>query len=204
LTVDSSRREIPSNTVVPGMNPKDPSSGEAMFLCGERLYLREIRCADVTEGYHAWLNDPEVTHHLESRFFPNSVETLQRYVAKQLEDRDSLFLAIVLKEGHRHIGNVKLGPINWIHRLADIGILIGETDCWRKGYATETIRLLADHAFKELNLHKLTAGCYATNPASAAAFLHAGFIQEGVRKEHYYSGGVYTDLTLMGLIRAPL
>lgn len=177
--------------------------GEALtyFLEGKRIYLREVRPSDVNERYYRWMNDPEITRFLESRFAPNAIENLRDYVAGKLGDRDNIFLAIVLKEEDRHIGNIKLGPIQWIHRLADIGLLIGEKDYWGKGYATEAIQLVSDYAFNVLNLHKVAAGCYGPNEGSARAFQKAGFVVEGVRKEQFYTNGSYVDDILLGLIR---
>ncbi len=170
------------------------------FLTGERIYLRGVRLSDVNENYYRWMNDPEVTKFTESRFFPASTESLEEYVKAKQEDKDSIFLAIVIKENHQHIGNIKLGPINWIHRLADIGIIIGEKDYWGKGCAAESIRLISNYAFRALNLHKLTAGCYKGNVASCKTFEKAGFIKEGVRKAHVFSEGKYQDILQYGLI----
>lgn len=182
------------------MNRKKTDSAH-YFIEGKRIYLREVRPSDVNERYYRWLNDPEVTRFLESRYFPNSVEQIRDFVAGKLGDRDNVFLAVVLKEEDRHIGNIKLGPIQWIHRLADIGLLIGEKDCWGQGYATEAIQLFSDYAFNVLNLHKVTAGCYAPNEGSARAFRKAGFAVEGIRKDQFYSNGAYVDEILLGLIR---
>lgn len=170
------------------------------FLTGPRLYLREVRPSDVNATYYRWMNDPQVTRYLESRLYPNSLERLREYVASKLSDRDHVFLAIVLHDGDRHIGNIKLGPIHWVHRYADIGLLIGEPDCWGKGYATEAIRLVVDYAFQTLNLHKLTAGCYALNQGSVKAFQRVGFVIEGVRRERFYYDGAYIDEILLGLV----
>lgn len=172
------------------------------FVEGERIYLREVRLSDVNENYYRWMNDPEVTQYLESRFHPNSLEGLRDYVAGKVQDRDNVFLAIVLKDGDRHVGNIKIGPINWIHRFADIGILIGEKECWGKGYAAEAIRLVVDYAFRVLNLRKLTASCYEVNHGSVKAFEKVGFVIEGVRKQHFYCDGTYTDGVLLGLLRS--
>jgi len=171
------------------------------FLQGERLYLREVRPEDVTERYHRWMNDPDVTRFLECRFYPNSMEKLKEYVASRLGDRDNVLLAMVLQEEHRHIGNIKLGPIDWIHRTGDIGLLVGERDCWGQGYATEAIRVLTDYAFGTLNLMKLTAGAYDPNQGSIRAFQKAGFQIEGKRKRQYFCEGDYVDLVQMGLVR---
>ncbi|MGE3540907.1 MAG: GNAT family N-acetyltransferase [Candidatus Tectimicrobiota bacterium] len=170
------------------------------FLQSARLYLREVRPSDVTDTYYRWMNDPEVTRYLESRFTPYAREGLREYVLGKLGDRDNVFLAIILHEGERHIGNIKLGPIHWIHRYADIGLLIGEKDCWGQGYATEAIQLVVEYAFNTLNLHKLTAGCYALNAGSLHAFRKVGFLVEGTRLQHFYYDGSYIDEILLGLV----
>lgn len=172
------------------------------FLLGERIYLREVRPSDVNDTYYRWMNDPEITQYLESRFYPNSTEALQEYVKDFQGNKDNIFFAIVLKENHMHIGNIKIGPINWFHRLADIGVMLGEKDSWGKGYASEAISLLSEHAFRTLNLHKLTAGCYKPNEGSLRAFEKAGFETEGVRKEHCFFNGKYVDAVLLGRVNS--
>ncbi len=171
------------------------------FLSGQHVYLREVRISDVTESYYRWMNDSQITQFLESRFYPNPAEKLSEYIQSQKADPNSVFLAIVLKENHRHIGNIKLGPINWIHRFADVGIIIGEKDCWGKGYASEAISIVADYAFDVLNLHRLSAGCYKMNQGSVKAFEKAGFNIEGVRKSHFYFQGEYVDDILMARLK---
>jgi len=170
------------------------------FLESARIRLREVRPSDADDRYYQWMNDPEVTSFLESRFYPVSVESLQQYVTDRQKDRDSVFLAIVDKSQDLHIGNVKLGPVEWIHRRAEIGILVGEKDLWGKGYATETIQLVVDYAFHVLGLHKVTAGCYANNLGSQRAFEKAGFKVEGNRRSHLLWNGQYVDLVLLGII----
>jgi len=184
---------------ISGADIMDTSEDLTPFVRGERIYLREVLQSDVNENYHRWMNDPEVTRYLETRFYPNTKEILKKYVQAKVADRDNVFLAIVLKENHRHIGNIKLGPINWVHRSADIGIIIGEKDCWGEGYACEAISLIVDYAFKKLNLNKLGAGCYNSNKASLQIFQKNGFEIEGVRKQHVFCDGKYEDYILLGL-----
>ncbi|MCB9233665.1 MAG: GNAT family N-acetyltransferase [Bacteroidia bacterium] len=170
------------------------------YLAGERLYLRELRPEDAAGNYLAWMNDPEITQFLESRFRSYTEQDLLDYIEVTSQDPNSYPMAICQSVDGRHVGNIKLGPVNTIHRHGDIGIIIGERDCWGKGYATEAIRLLVDFAFEELGLHKVTAGCYSDNPGSAKAFLKAGFVEEGVKKEQYLSNGVYVDGILLGMV----
>jgi ribosomal-protein-alanine N-acetyltransferase len=174
-------------------------SASSYFLESSRIYFREVRLEDVDGAYYRWVNDHEVMLYLESRFHPTSKEQLRDYIILKSNDKCASFFAIVLKEGDRHIGNITLGPINWVHRLSDLGILIGEKEYWGHGYATEAFRLLAAYAFEGLNLHKLTAGCYGRNGASAKALTNAGFTIEGIRKNHLFIDGKYEDLVLLGL-----
>ncbi|HEY1157453.1 MAG TPA: GNAT family protein, partial [Arthrobacter sp.] len=101
----------------------------------------------------------------------------------------NLFAGIFLREGDRHIGNIKLGPINVHHRRADIGLLVGDRACWGKGYASEAIAILSDFAFGRLGLHRLTAGMYAENEGSARAFEKAGYAREGLLRGHWLCDG---------------
>ena len=174
----------------------------SVIICGERIYLREVRVEDVNQAYYRWMNDREVTRYLESRFFPHSLESLQEFVRKMAADQSHVFLAICLKEDKRHIGNAKLGPINWIHRYADLGLIIGEKDCWGQGYASEVIGCLVSYAFNILDLHKLIAGCYEAHQASLKAFQKNGFRIEGIRKKQYRLDGKYVNAVTMGLIES--
>ena len=179
----------------------EESSNYRPFIGSERLLLREVRVEDAHGAYYHWMNDPEITQYLESRFTPHSVEQLEEFVRGVQKDRRNIFLAIVLRESQQHIGNIKLGPIDWNHRMADIGIVLGERSCWGKGIATEAIALISQYAFDVLNLRKLNAGCYATNGGSVRALEKAGFHVEAVRKAHYFSHGSYVDAIQLSRFR---
>lgn len=171
------------------------------FVRGDRIYLRDVLLSDVNAAYCGWMNDPEVTQYLESRFTSATPESLRAYVTARAQDDDTAFLAIVTCDGDRHIGNIKLGPIDRNHGVADIGIIIGEKECWGRGYATEAITLVVRYAFETLGVRRLTAGAYAGNEGSIRAFEKAGFAREGVRRQHYRSGNGYVDGIQMGLLR---
>lgn len=173
----------------------------AETLDGRGIYLREVQPSDVTDTYVSWLNDPEVNRYLETRHSPQTLGTVAQYVEATLEDDDQLFLAICLRENHAHIGNIKLGPVNRHHHCADISLFIGAKDSWGKGYATEAIGLLADHAFDAIGLNRLQAGCYAENEGSRKAFIKAGFTVEGTLKKRWLCGDTYQDGIVLGLWR---
>lgn len=184
------------------MKPQDHEEkimGHVHYLSGERIYLREVRLSDVTERYYAWLNDPEVYQFLETRFVPRSIENIADFVRRMDSCENEPFFAICTKDSDLHVGNIKLGPINWHHRNADISLLIGDRDYWGKGIASEAIGLITDYGFKMRNLNKLKAGCYAENIGSAKAFERCGYLREGLLRSHAISNGRCHDVILLGI-----
>lgn len=171
------------------------------YLEAENIYLREVRISDVNEDYYSWLNDIEVTRFLETRFAPQSMQSIAEYVQRYTEQqKDSIFLAIIEKKSNLHIGNIKVGPINWYHRFADVSIIIGRKESWGKNYATEAIKTVTEYSFKTLNLHRLSAYIYNDNIASTKAFLKSGFKQEGVCYRKRFSEGQYVDEKIYGIV----
>ncbi len=164
-----------------------------MQITGQRINLRALTPDDVGERYVAWMNDAEITQFLESRWQVHTLESIRAFVAAmQASPRDVQF-GIFLNEAGEHIGNIKIGSIDHIHRRADVGLLIGEKSAWGKGYATEAIELATRFAFEELNLQKLTAGMYAPNIGSYRAFIKAGWSDAGRQRAHYFYKGGYVD-----------
>ena len=172
---------------------------EHPFLIGERIYLRGVEKRDLSGEYFQWLNDYEVTRYLESGVFPNSQESMEAYYQARITSSNEVFLAIILKEKDRHIGNVKLGPINWVHRFAEFGIMVGARDCWSKGYGTEATLLFMDYAFKRLNLNKVILGVISEHEAAVQVYEKIGFLKEGRITNYYIIDGDYKDKTIMGI-----
>lgn len=171
------------------------------FLIADRLYLRRIEKQDIDGPYFQWLNDHKVTQWMRHGAMPNSYEAMTAFYESQAQSRTDMVLAIVLKEQDRHIGNIGLHNINHLFRSAEIGILIGESDCWGKGYATESITTLAEHCFRRLNLNRLSAGAVAANAGSVRAFEKAGFRREGIARQAYFCDGQYHDCIQLSLLQ---
>ena len=147
------------------------------FAGGKRIYLRRVRISDVDGDYYQWMNDPEVTRFMISRFTTHTKKSLKDYVRKILDDPQYSFFAIVLKDSNRHIGNIKVGPFEK-NGAVFVGIMIGDKNCWNRGYATEAIQLVSRHAFEEMKIRELKAGCLLPNVGSINAFKKAGYSEK--------------------------
>jgi RimJ/RimL family protein N-acetyltransferase len=169
------------------------------FISGKKIYLRELRESDVNESYYQWINTPEINQFLETRYIPRSLENIKDYVKQMDGKSNEVLFAICDLETQKHVGNIKIGPINWIHGFADLSLLIGDRKFWGKGIGTEAIKLVSKFAFDTLNLHKMKAGCYEHNIGSMKAFKKAGFTIEGQLKKQWKLNGGYCDQILLGL-----
>ena len=169
---------------------------------GDRIYLRKIKLSDVSSAYVKWLNDSEINQYLETRYVDQTIDSVHKYVEKIMGTDNELLLAMCLQDNHKHIGNIKLGPINLIHKNAEISLFIGDKNAWGKGIATEAIYILSNYAFNTLYLNKLTAGCYANNIGSMKAFEKAGYKIEGIWEKQYLCNKVYVDRICMGLLNS--
>ena len=147
-----------------------------------------------SEAYKGWLADPSVTRYLEATQ-ALSIPSIKEYI--QARDRDSFFKGIYL--GTWHIGNIKAGPLDWRHKHADIGIMIGEKWAWGHGHGTEAIRLMVEYCWSQ-KLHVVTAGIIEGNIASGKAFLKNGFVEIGRFPEYRRFEGEWRDEIIYGKV----
>ena len=172
------------------------------FLAGVKVYLRPLEKADLNDNYLAWLSDPEVTRYLETGVFPTTRQDLEKFYESVTGSRSQVIFAIVDRKSNLHLGNVKLGPIDWIHRRAMLGILIGEKKFWGRGIGEEATRLMVDYAFRRLNLNRVTLGVVAEHESAVRCYEKVGFKVEGRGREDVFKDGQYKDRLWMGLLRS--
>lgn len=167
-------------------------------LEGPDLLLRPLRRGEESARYLLWLADPEVNRYLEVRHHPQTPATLADFIGAHEDNPDAQLFAIRLRADGRHIGNLRLAPIDRRYRTATLGLLIGERDCWGKGFATQAIGLACEHAFGTLGLRRLAAGAYAANQGSIRAFERNGFEREGLLRGAALLDGAPEDVVLLG------
>ena len=167
----------------------------------ERIFLRETLLSDVNDEYVSWMNDYDVTKYMEARFRKHTKDSVTDYVGSIVKKENSVLLAIIAKDCNKHIGNIKLGPINEEHGFAILGVMIGDKNYWGKGYGPEAIRLAVEYAFNNLGLRKINADVYENNTGSIRAFQKSGFQEEGRKKKQYLSDGQWVDAVCFSINR---
>lgn len=161
----------------------------------ERLYLRKITVDDVTDEYLSWFADDRVTEFLEVKNLTR--QCVIEYIEMGEKTKKHFMYAICYKENDKHIGNLKIGPIYWKARISDLVVVIGDTEYWGKGLATEAIRAGNQIAFDVYDFRKLTGGMYESNIGSIKCYTKAGWVIEGRLKGHYLLNDNVMDKVLV-------
>lgn len=174
---------------------------EFFFYMDDAFYLRPLRATDLNGGWPAWFNDSEVTRYQAKGFYPNTYEGQKKYYDSLIESRTDVVLAIVDRVSDRHIGNVGLHQIDYVHRTAVLGIVIGERDAWGRGIGARSWHAITSYGFKILNLHKICATFIEGNERSLKCALAAGYEVEGRQSKQIFKDGRYLDLVHLGLLR---
>ena len=146
------------------------------------IYLKQLNPAkDIGVKYKKWMNDIEVQKYAEQKHKKHSLKDIKHFVIQKNKSKNEFLYGIFLKKTKSHIGNIKLGPINFRHKFAEISYFIGEKELWGKGYTTKAIKEIIKIASKK-KLKKLKAGLYEMNFGSKKVLEKNGFIKEAVLK----------------------
>jgi RimJ/RimL family protein N-acetyltransferase len=147
-----------------------------------------------------WLNDFETIRTLGSPPRPMTLESeIDWFEGIRKSETDILF-SIHELESMSLIGSAGLHRINWRHRTADFGIIIGESSYRGRGYGTEVTELIVDYAFRRLGLLNIFLQVVSINVAGIRAYERAGFREIGRRRGAWFIDGERHDMVLMDCV----
>jgi RimJ/RimL family protein N-acetyltransferase len=166
---------------------------------GQLVRLRGIEPED-WETFHTWNADSEAARTGYWIPFPGSKERERQWAAKLAtqDGTDDKFYFVVETLAGEIVGSISANACDRRNSTFSYGIYIAR-QFWRKGYATEAIRLLLGYFFRELRYQKVTAHVYSFNAASLALHERLGFVREGCLRRMRYTGGQYFDEVLFGM-----
>ncbi len=173
----------------------------------ERLTLRLPRAAD-----HApWANlrresadflkpwEPLWSRdHFTRKAFSNRVYSAQRAV----DSGQGLPLFLIRRADQCLIGAITLDSIQrGPAQTGTIGYWVGQKFA-RQGYMREAVLAVVHHAFTELDLSRIQAGCLPENKASRGVLEKTGFKYEGVAQSYLQIAGRWRSHVLYANLRA--
>ena len=148
------------------------------------IFLYKFNLRLVSQKYIDWLNDKSVTRFTDQYFYNTTKRSIYKYVNTITKSNNEYLYAIKIKKNFKtiHVGNIKIGPINYVHKNAYISYLIGDKNFWGMGVATNAVKEITIIAKKKFKLKKLIAGVHSHNTSSIKVLKKCGFKKEGTIK----------------------
>lgn len=183
------------------MDPAQTSNEQPILnLVGEKVALGPLR-RDLVPVYTRWINDFEVTRGL-TLLPPLTLESEEAWYEGASKGRNQSHFTVYERASLLPIGSSGLFDIDHRNQTAELGLMLGEKDCWGKGYGTETVCLLLDYGFTGLGLHNIMLSVFSFNERAIRAYTKAGFRLIGRRREAWRLGGEAYDVIYMDCLSA--
>lgn len=171
-------------------------------LITQRLVLRPFQDADVSL-LTLLANDERIARTTLLIPYPYTEETAREWIASHrgtFERGESVVFAVTIREKEELIGAVGLSIIQE-HKRGELGYWLGAS-YWDQGFCTEAAQAVVAYGFEELNLNRIHANHFATNPASGRVMMKIGMTREGVLRSHLEKWGEYKDMVCYGILRS--
>ncbi len=149
-------------------------------------YLRAIADEEVTRltGSHGTLDPDHV----------------RRWLATRAEQHDRADWAVHRISDGAFLGEAVLNEFDPDNASANYRVLLAGPAVFGRGYGTEVTRLVLDHAFDDVGLHRVSLGVYAFNLRAQRAYRRCGFREEGRLRETLRWDGAWHDELVMSVL----
>ena len=108
--------------------------------------------------------------------------------------------AVIRLEDGVHIGEVVLNDLDGLNESMNLRIALSGDAARGRGYGTEAIEAVLDHAFHGVGLHRISLDVFSFNPWAQRAYEKCGFVVEGRQRHTMKWDGEWVDSILMGIL----
>jgi RimJ/RimL family protein N-acetyltransferase len=163
------------------------------------INLSEIKKEDM-EYIYKWFSDPEFLKYYD--YYPPlplkkaKVDKMFNYYKESGKSK-----VFAVKKGSSIIGIAGFDDIIKENRVATLFIGLGNKNERGKGYGRETMYLLLEYGFNNLNFHRIQLNVLQFNEGAIALYEKCGFKKEGVFREFVLRDGKRFNLLLYGLLK---
>lgn len=166
---------------------------------GQAVRLRALTSSD-QELLRAFINDPEVLQ-FSNVYRPISDVQQQAWFHSAVTNDHQAWFGIETLAPAELVGTCCLVDIDWVGRVAELRIRIGDKAAWGKSLGHEACALLVDFGFRHLNLERIWLRVFARNPRALQVYRKLGFVEEGRLRRAWRLAGVTDDVIVLGLLR---
>lgn len=162
----------------------------------ERLHLRKMKVSDSSSLFKIW-SDPDVTKFMNVSCFTdeNQAKEMINLLDGLSRNSKAIRFSIIKKESNEIIGSCGFNSFDFENENAEIGYDIAKS-FWGRGYASEAICSLLDHAFSSLKLNRIEAKVDPENVNSIKLLQKLNFTFEGTLRQYEKVEGKFNDLNI--------
>jgi RimJ/RimL family protein N-acetyltransferase len=162
-------------------------------------HLRAYRDDDLP-ALLKYADNPNVVRNLRDRFpHPYTSEAGRAWIAVAKEQNP--VVSFVIASEQELVGGAGIDLQTDVYRRSgELGYWLAEP-FWGRGITTAAARALVEYAFTQLDLVRVFAGVFATNPASARVLEKVGFQFEGRAQRAVFKHGALIDELRYAILR---
>ena len=116
-------------------------------------------------------------------------------------NRNTNVRCAIVDEKDEILGLVSLLNINHLNQSAEFHIMIGETENRGKGIGTFATKSIINHAFNNLNLHRVELTVLEDNVRARNLYEKIGFVLEGVKRHVIYKNGSFVNMCIYSILK---
>lgn len=171
---------------------------------GKFVRLSAFDPEEMSKAWSRWNRNSEYFRLLNSSGRPiQSPKAYLKWMEEEVGEMSpaNYFFSIRTLAEDKLIGELALDVVSWPGRDAFVGLGIGETEYWGKGYGTDVMNVLLRFAFTEINLRRVTLSVFEYNPRAIRSYEKAGFRHEGRARRVLNKENKRWDVLYMGILR---
>ena len=160
----------------------------------ESIFIRKLRLSD-SKSIHEHVNDKQIAKWTLRIPFPYKEKYARNFIKEcnqSSKARTGFTFGIILKETNSLIGVVGFHAVCLEDKNAEVGYWVSR-QYWKKGVATEAVKLALKFGFKKLRLKRIYAKVFKGNSASVKVLQKNGFKTEGLLRKSRYKNKKWLD-----------
>ena len=170
-----------------------------MLIEGNYVNLRSLEVDDL-EILKKWRNNKVNRIHTREFRLLNMINQKHWFNSIHKDNPPKFIMFGVTDKQKKLIGVCGLTYVDWKNRHCEISIIIFKKNWQKLKHAKDTVLLLTDHAFGELNMHRLWVEIFDTSPENIEFFESMNFVKEGIlrdklwRDRKWHNAFIYSKL----------
>ena len=164
-----------------------------------KIKLRPIKESDA-DAIAVLANNKKIWDNVRNKMpFPYAVKDAEYFIGLKINE-DPVSTFVIEYEGQLS-GLIGLHVQEDVYcKSAELGYWIGEP-FWRKGIASEAVKLILNYGFETLNLSRIFAATYEYNTGSMKVLKKNGFRSEGIARKAVFKNNAFYDEHRFGKLK---